>query len=139
MHKAVKVFLIGMFIGPILAESLGFMSSFAMLISMEIGKSIRLLAFYLGPLSSIWFSLALVLAVLETKPVRYKVVAFPVSVLYMLSTCYIFMDSDSIAETLLFNINYICGLASLTIAGFLILHVFKTQYEVISKHSSQTH
>ena len=135
MHKAVKVFLIGMFIGPILAETLGFISSFTMLISVEMGSIIRLSASYLGPLSSIWFSLALVMAVLETKPIRYKVMVFPVAALYALSTSYIFVDSDSVAETLLFNINYLCGLASLTIAGFLILHHFKTQYEVISKHA----
>lgn len=135
MHKAVKVFLIGMFIGPILAETLGFISSFTMLINVEMGRIIRLSASYLGPLSSIWFSFALVLAVLETKPNRYKVVVFPVAALYVLSTSYIFVDSDSIAETLLFNINYLCGLASLTIAGFLILHHFKTQYKVISKHA----
>ena len=135
MHKAVKVFLIGMFIGPILAETLGFISSFTMLINVEMGRIIRLSASYLGPLSSIWFSFALVMAVLETKPIRYKVMVFPVAALYVLSTSYIFMDSDSVAETLLFNINYLCGLASLTIAGFLILHHFKTQYEVISKHA----
>ena len=135
MHKAVKVFLIGMFIGPILAETLGFISSFTMLINVEMGRIIRLSASYLGPLSSIWFSFALVMAVLETKPIRYKVMVFPVAALYVLTTSYIFMDSDSVAETLLFNINYLCGLASLTIAGFLILHHFKTQYEVISKHA----
>ncbi len=135
MHKAVKVFLIGMFIGPILAETLGFISSFTMLINVEIGRIIRLSASYLGPLSSIWFSFALVMAVLETNPIRYKVMVFPVAALYVLSTSYIFVDSDSVAETLLFNINYLCGLASLTIAGFLILHHFKTQYEVISKHA----
>jgi len=129
------VFLIGMFIGPILAETLGFISSFTMLINVEMGRIIRLSASYLGPLSSIWFSFALVMAVLETKPIRYKVMVFPVAALYVLSTSYIFMDSDSVAETLLFNINYLCGLASLTIAGFLILHHFKTQYEVISKHA----
>ncbi|APD94300.1 hypothetical protein BM523_09980 [Alteromonas mediterranea] len=129
------MFLIGMFIGPILAETLGFISSFTMLINMEMGRIIRLSASYLGPLSSIWFSFALVMAVLETKPIRYKVMVFPVAALYVLSTSYIFMDSDSVAETLLFNINYLCGLASLTIAGFLILHHFKTQYEVISKHA----
>ena len=135
MHKAVKVFLIGMFIGPILAETLGFISSFTMLINVEMGRIIRLSASYLGPLSSIWFSFALVMAVLETKPIRYKVMVFPVAALYVLSTSYIFVDLDSVAETLLFNINYLCGLASLTIAGFLILHHFKTQYEVISKHA----
>jgi hypothetical protein len=135
LHKAVKVFLIGMFIGPILAETLGFISSFTMLINVEMGRIIRLSASYLGPLSSIWFSFALVMAVLETKPIRYKVMVFPVAALYVLTTSYIFMDSDSVAETLLFNINYLCGLASLTIAGFLILHHFKTQYEVISKHA----
>ena len=135
MHKAVKVFLIGMFIGPILAETLGFISSFTMLINVEMGRIIRLSASYLGPLSSIWFSFALVMAVLEIKPIRYKVMVFPVAALYVLSTSYIFMDSDSVAETLLFNINYLCGLANLTIAGFLILHHFKTQYEVISKHA----
>ena len=129
------MFLIGMFIGPILAETLGFISSFTMLINVEMGRIIRLSASYLGPLSSIWFSFALVMAVLETKPIRYKVMVFPVAALYVLSTSYIFMDSDSVAETLLFNINYLCGLASLTIAGFLILHHFKTQYEVISKHA----
>ena len=135
MHKAVKVFLIGMFIGPILAETLGFISSFTMLINVEMGRIVRASASYLGPLSTIWFSFALVMAVLETKPIRYKVMVFPVAALYVLSTSYIFMDSDSVAETLLFNINYLCGLASLTIAGFLILHHFKTQYEVISKHA----
>lgn len=129
------MFLIGMFIGPILAETLGFISSFTMLINVEMGRIIRLSASYLGPLSSIWFSFALVMAVLETKPIRYKVMVFPVAALYVLSTSYIFVDSDSVAETLLFNINYLCGLASLTIAGFLILHHFKTQYEVISKHA----
>lgn len=129
------MFLIGMFIGPILAETLGFISSFTMLINVEMGRIIRLSASYLGPLSSIWFSFALVMAVLETKPIRYKVMVFPVAALYVLTTSYIFMDSDSVAETLLFNINYLCGLASLTIAGFLILHHFKTQYEVISKHA----
>ena len=129
------MFLIGMFIGPILAETLGFISSFTMLINVEMGRIIRLSASYLGPLSSIWFSFALVMAVLETKPIRYKVMVFPVAALYVLSTSYIFVDLDSVAETLLFNINYLCGLASLTIAGFLILHHFKTQYEVISKHA----
>jgi hypothetical protein len=124
-----------MFIGPILAETLGFISSFTMLINVEMGRIIRLSASYLGPLSSIWFSFALVMAVLETKPIRYKVMVFPVAALYVLSTSYIFVDLDSVAETLLFNINYLCGLASLTIAGFLILHHFKTQYEVISKHA----
>jgi len=68
-------------LGPILAEALGFISSFIMLIDMEVGKSIRLSAPYIGALGSVWFSLALVLAVLETKPIRYKVVAYPVAVL----------------------------------------------------------
>jgi predicted membrane protein len=135
LHKAVKVFLVGMFLGPILAEALGFISSFIMLIDMEVGKSIRLPAAYIGALSSVWFSLALVLAVLETKPIRYKVVVYPVAVLYALSTSYIFMKPDSITETLLFNINYLCGIASLAIAGFLMLHHFKTQCETASKHA----
>lgn len=133
--RALKILIFGLFSGPILAELIGFISPFIMLRNEELGYQFQDSAYYIGAFSSVFFSVALLFAAFNTSKISYKIGSSVIALLYIISSCYVFLDSESRMETIIYNLNYLCSVASLTLGAFIALHYFKNTTHSVYKHA----
>lgn len=133
--RALKILIFGLFSGPILAELIGFISPFVMLRNEELGYQFQDSAYYIGAFSSVFFSVALLFAAFNTSKISYKIGSSVIALLYIISSCYVFLDSESRMETIIYGLNYLCSVASLTLGAFIALHCFKNTTHSVYKHA----
>lgn len=127
MIRAVKIFLLGLFFGPLLAELLGFITPFIMVANDDMTLSLLPIANYLGALSSVVFAAALLTASFSSDKLKMKIWSTALAVIYVLSSSYIFFEVNTPIEAGLYGINYFCDLASLITGGILILTTLQNQ------------
>ncbi|GFD88601.1 hypothetical protein KUL152_08270 [Tenacibaculum sp. KUL152] len=127
MIRAVKIFLLGLFFGPLLAELLGFITPFIMVASDDMTLSLLPIANYLGALSSVVFAAALLTASFSSDNLKMKIWSTTLAVIYVLSSSYIFFEVNTPLEAGLYGLNYFCDLASLITGGILIMTTLQNQ------------
>ncbi|NQY65653.1 MAG: hypothetical protein HRT38_18495 [Alteromonadaceae bacterium] len=123
MIKAVQLFIVGLLLGPVLAECLGGISTFLWLVDPELGKSLLNTVKLYFPFDSIIFSIALIKAVNEGSRMGLQLWSYILSGVYIVTSTYGFLDTNSLIEIAFYNLNYLCQIAAL-LTGSIVIYKY---------------
>lgn len=125
MSKSIKLFIFGLLLGPILAESLGFISVFVSLADNKLGDTLKNVVYQLFPFSSLVFSASLIMAINSGSKLILKIWGYILSLLFVVSSSYGFFESNTTIEILFYNLNYLCKVAGLLTGSIVIYRYVK--------------
>ena len=127
IRNALKLFLTGILLGPVLINLIGLVSPFWAIFVLEDGsRSDELLTLFqpFVPLVSILFSISLVLLGQVDGRVWMKVICTVVSVVYMGSSIYGIFQQGTVFYPLLLAISSGMGILMLFLGGLILFRVF---------------
>ncbi|MBT1064529.1 hypothetical protein KJY73_13145 [Bowmanella sp. Y26] len=127
MTRAKRIFILGLVVGPALAEFLGLLSRFISLVNTELGIALLDFVNLVFPFSSVIFSIALIKAVSFDSGLMLKVWSYCLSLIYVFTSSYGFWEPGTIVEGLLYNSNYLCEIAALLTGGVVVYKFLKEQ------------
>jgi len=127
---SLRIFLFGLLFGPILAETLGFLSVFVSLKSDAVANIMMSAAFYAGGGAPIIFAIALQFAAHSCAKTIIKIWSAVIGLLYTITASHMFFEEGDTLESFLYNSNYILELTCLLTGGFIVYRYVLSQHEI---------
>jgi len=116
-----SLLLIGILVGPVLAEIIGFISTFISIANEELGESLMNIVTKFSPFSAIIFVASLVTVSQLSSWLPTKIWVYVLSLAFLISGTYGLLEEGTLLESFFYNLNYVCQIASL-FTGALILY-----------------